>query len=226
MRPAQYNPEAVIALLRQRKIATMEELKAALGTNADATVFRKLADLSYRTSYSHRGQYYTLDELARFDELGLWSFRQVWFSRFGTLVATAEALVVGSQAGFGASELEAVLHVEAKQALLHLVRAGRITREQVAGRYVYLSPQSATRRALLRTRSVYDAEASALLLGPGLRVLPEELKGCDRAVLQPVGRAPAAPVRRARGDEDRPRRRRPGLSAARHRPGHGGTRTA
>ena len=33
-----------------------------------------------------------------------------------------------------------MLHVEAKQALLKLVRAGRLAREQVAGRYVYLSP--------------------------------------------------------------------------------------
>ncbi len=43
MRPERYDPEAVIALLRQRKIATMEDLKEALGTAADATVFRKLA---------------------------------------------------------------------------------------------------------------------------------------------------------------------------------------
>ena len=28
------------------------------------TVFRKLSELEYRTSYSHRGRYYTLDELA------------------------------------------------------------------------------------------------------------------------------------------------------------------
>jgi len=39
-------------------------LKQALGTEADATVFRKLAELSYRTSYSHRGRFYTLDEIA------------------------------------------------------------------------------------------------------------------------------------------------------------------
>ncbi len=176
MRPGQYDPEALIVLLRQRKIATMDDLKAALGTAAAATVFRKLAELEYHTSYSHRGRYYTLDETARFDELGLWSFRQVWFSGFGTLVSTVEALVVSAEAGYDAAELEAVLNVEAKQALLKLVRAGRLARQQVAGRYVYLSPQAATRRAQLAARPVYDAEASRLSLGPGLRVLPDELK--------------------------------------------------
>ena len=50
MQPERYNPESLIGLLRQRKIATMEELKEALGTSADATVFRKLAELDYRTS--------------------------------------------------------------------------------------------------------------------------------------------------------------------------------
>jgi len=176
MRPERYDPEAVKAWLRQHRIATKEDLKEALGTSADATVFRKLAGLDYRTSYSHRGRYYTLDEIARFDELGLWSFRQVWFSRFGTLVSTVEALVAASEAGYDAAELEDLLHVEAKAALLRLVRDARLARERLAGRYVYFSAQVATRRAQLAARSVYDSEASRLSLGPGLRVLPEELK--------------------------------------------------
>jgi hypothetical protein len=69
-----------------------------------------------------------------------------------------------------------VLNVEAKQALLKLVRAGRLAREQVAGRYVYFSPGPAERRPQQAARSVYDAEASRLSLGPGLRVLPDELR--------------------------------------------------
>src|ERR1035438_2725803 len=117
MRPERYSPEALIGLLRQRKIATMDDLKEALGTSADVTVFRKLALLEYRTSYSHRGRYYTLDERARFDEMGLWSFRLVWYSRFGTLMSTAEALVTSADAGYDAAEMEAVLNVEAKAAL-------------------------------------------------------------------------------------------------------------
>src|SRR5580704_5180460 len=115
MRPERYHADDVISLLRQQKIATMEDLKRALGTSADATVFRKLAGLDYRTSYSHRGRYYALDEVARFDAIGLWDFRSVWFSRFGTLISTVEALVSSAEAGYDAAELGAVLHVEVKQ---------------------------------------------------------------------------------------------------------------
>ncbi len=176
MRPEHYHPDDLARLLRQRKIATMDELKQALGTGADATVFRKLAGLDYRTSYSHRGRFYTLAEIARFDALGLWSFRAVWFSRFGTLLATVEDLVTTTDAGYDAAELEAVLHVDAKQASVALVRAGRLAREKVAGRYVYLAPDPSTRRAQLAARSVYDAEPAGLGLGGSLRVLPDELK--------------------------------------------------
>lgn len=175
MRPERYHSDDLVGLLRQQKIATIDELKEALGTGADATVFRKLAELDYRTSYSHRGRYYTLDEVARFDALGLWSFRQVWFSRSGTLVATVESLVAAAEAGYDAGELEAVLHVDCKQALVALARAGRLTREKLAGRYVYVA-NGATRRAQLSARQVYDAEPSALGLDGGVRALPDELK--------------------------------------------------
>jgi hypothetical protein len=176
MRPERYHAEDLARLLRARRIATIGELKAALGTSSDATVFRKLEALAYRTSYSHRGRYYTLDELARFDELGLWSFRQVWFSQSGTLVATAEALVGSSEAGCDAAELEAVLHVDPKAALLRLVRTERLARQRVGGRYVYVAADAPTRRRQLAARQVWDATPDALGLGAGVRVLPDELK--------------------------------------------------
>jgi len=82
------------------RIATLDELKQALGTPVDVTVFRKLKPLDYLTSYSHRGRYDTLREIASFNDNGLWSQATVWFSRFGTLLATAEAFVNRSPRGF------------------------------------------------------------------------------------------------------------------------------
>lgn len=176
MRPEQYHATEIVRLLRARKIATIGELKAALGTGSDATVFRKLEKLAYRTSYSHRGRYYTLDEVARFDEWGLWGFRSVWFSQLGTLVATVEALVEASEAGYDTAELEAVLHVDPKAALLGLVRDRRLGRQAVGGRYVYVASDRPSRRRQLGARQVYDASPDALGLGAGVRVLPDELK--------------------------------------------------
>jgi len=145
MRIEAFHAVRFVELFRTRKIATMPELKAALGTDVDMTVFRKLKELGYRTSYSHRGGYYTLNEIALFNDLGLWSFRAVWFSRYGTLVRTCEAFVTGSEAGYFAEELDNVLHVETKAALLHLFRAARVSREEVSGRYLYCSSEPGVR---------------------------------------------------------------------------------
>lgn len=176
MAKLRYDTETLRGLLHRQKIATLEELKSALGTKVDLTVVRKLRELSYLTSYSHRGRYYTLQEIPRFDELGLWSFRSVWFSKYGTLISTVEALVEASEAGYYASELENVLHVSVKVPLLKLVREERLARQEVLGRYLYLSTGTSSRRQQLAARQVYEAQPSVLGLGAGVRMLPEELK--------------------------------------------------
>ena len=61
-------------LFAKRLIATMDMLKKTVGTVADLTVFRKLRELDYCTSYSHRGRFYTLRELAEFDETACGGF--------------------------------------------------------------------------------------------------------------------------------------------------------
>src|ERR1035441_7474984 len=101
----------------------------------DVTVFRKLKPLDYLSSYSHRGRYYTLREIARFDDHGLWSQADVWFSRSGTLLATAEVFVNRSPRGFFADELARALHVEVQDALHQLTQQSRVTREMVSGLY-------------------------------------------------------------------------------------------
>ena len=106
MRTPSFRADRLREFLRSQKIATLPELKHALGTNVDITVFRKLKELSYRSSYSHRGRFYTLDEIPRFDAHGLWAFREVGFSRWGNLITTLETLVGDAPQGRFASELQ------------------------------------------------------------------------------------------------------------------------
>jgi hypothetical protein len=127
----------------------------ALGTTVRMTVFRKLAELPYLTSYSHRGKYYSLKPLCQFDDSGLWSHRDAWFSLYGTLQETGKRFVEESEAGFSVAELDQVLHVDTKQALLHLHKKSALHREKFDGVFVYLATgerdrrrQSAARREL------------------------------------------------------------------------------
>jgi hypothetical protein len=165
MRPALFSADVLRRFLRRNRIATLPQLKDLLGTEADITVFRKLKELSYRTSYSHRGSFYTLDEVATFDERGLWSFDSVRFSRHGTLVATAEEYVTQSRVGYFASELEDILHVPVKEALLQLVAQGRIARQSVSGLYLYCAGHPRTRQQQLRARQSLPDQAAAAPAG-------------------------------------------------------------
>ena len=149
---------------------------APLGTEVPLTVFRKLKELSYHTSYSHRGRFYTLDEIARFDQQGLWSFGSVWFSRYGTLLATAEAFVNQSPAGCLVSELEDVLHAGVQDPLLHLVRINRITRQPVSGLFLYCSADPATNQRQLLTRRAHQSELALTDRSLGFERSSEELK--------------------------------------------------
>lgn len=142
----QFLAETVRAFLHRARVATLDDLKEALGTTGTMTVFRKLRALGYLSSYSHRGKYYTLRDLPEFDEQGLWGWHAVWFSRYGNLVETAREFVEAAAAGFTAAELETILHVECKRALLKLVRDDRLARERLGGAYVYLAQHAGQRR--------------------------------------------------------------------------------
>jgi hypothetical protein len=168
LRTESFHADDLARALRRSKIATMPELKKALGTEVDVTVFRKLKQLAYRSSYSHRGAYYALDETARFGENGLWTFHSVWFSRWGTLLDTAEAYVDDSQAGCFVEELDHALHVGTKEPLLRLTTSERVARQPVGGRYLYCSVNSVLRERQRLARRLLEVEpqlASSLASG-------------------------------------------------------------
>lgn len=125
---------------------------AALGTNVRMTVFRKLAQLPYLTSYSHRGKYYTLKPLCRFDGHGLWSHGRARFSIHSTLLDTGKALVEQSAAGYCVAELDEILHVDTKQALRHLYIKSLVRREKITGRYVYFANHEIAYRRQMSAR--------------------------------------------------------------------------
>lgn len=176
MRTETLDASVLIDGLRRDKIAMIAELKSALGTEVDVTVFRKLKQIAYRTSYSHRGAYYALDETIRFDANGLWSFRSIWFSIRGTLLDTAEALVGNAQAGYYVEELDRVLHVGTQEPLLRLVQQKRVTRQLVEGLFLYCCVDPVRRERPLMSRHLLQ---SAPGLASGLaaqEVVPGELK--------------------------------------------------
>ena len=176
MRNPKFSADALSRLFQQETMVTLDQLRAALGHPARSTVFRKLGQLEYLSSYSHRGKYYTLRSIARFGPQGLWSCRSVWFSRFGNLLDTAQALIESSRIGFTAAELRAVLHVKTKHALAQLVRSGRLRRTSVESVYVYFSPDREVRRRQQERRMAQAGRWSAALVVANPDLATEEAK--------------------------------------------------
>jgi hypothetical protein len=126
--------------LRQRKVATQRQLQHQFQV-CHMTVFRALKKHGYYTSYNHNGAYYTLADVPQFDEWGLWVWRDVRFSRAGTLLETLRALVTQAPAGLTVGQLQQRLQTRVANLLSRLVQQGRLARQVLPGRQVvYLSP--------------------------------------------------------------------------------------
>jgi hypothetical protein len=154
----------------------MQEMKAALGTAVDRTVLRKLQELPYLCSYSHRGKFYTLDPLAAFDDRGLWTYQGARFSRFGTLIDTAEQFVTPSDCGYLASELAGELQAPVKEPLLKLVSLRRLVRKQVDGQFVYFATDRSKRTEQVHLRHTPVTAQTLPLLRDTLAQTSDETK--------------------------------------------------
>lgn len=139
MRKIKYDTEKLRKLFLRKKVLTLGLIKEALGTTVKMTAFRKLKTLAYRSSYSHAGKYYTLDEIATYDEYGLWSSKRIHFSVNGSLMDTIKYLIDSSDKGYFASELKSVLKVRVQEPLLKLYAEQRLHRRQIVGEYLYFS---------------------------------------------------------------------------------------
>jgi hypothetical protein len=129
------------------------ELTEALGSELRRTVFRKLAELPYLTSCSHRGKYYTLRAACRFDASGLWCNRGIWFSTCGTLLEASRRFVERVPAGYSANELDNAHHVRTRQTLLALLHRQVIERERIGGVFIYLALEPAERQRQITARA-------------------------------------------------------------------------
>jgi hypothetical protein len=133
------------------------------------SVRRYLAEVGYLSSFTHNGGWYTLHSIPRFDRDGLWFYRDIGFSRAGSLTATLVDLTAGSSAGMTAEQLGAKLRCRCHSVLVQLCRQGRLQRRKIGNAHVYLAvdPDIAARqRQSLEGLSVTElpAEIAVLIL--------------------------------------------------------------
>lgn len=150
-------------LMCRQKILNMQALQKLVEGRSRRSLFRDLAALGYKTSFTHTGRYYTLEEIADFDEQGLWFYGDVGFSRAGTLKKTVAFQVEETTDGRTHGELSSLLRVRVHNTLLDLVRAKRIGRESYSGRLLYLSADPDKAAEQVRRRKKNDEALAEML---------------------------------------------------------------
>ncbi|HID40003.1 MAG TPA: hypothetical protein EYP36_10885 [Calditrichaeota bacterium] len=133
---------------------TIEDLKIILQTNSRMTIFRKLKQIPYKSSYSHCGKYYTLDTMAQYDKYGVWGYGNVFFSKYGTLKNTVLVNIENCKTGLTACELEDFLHIPVYNTALDLYKTQQVKRKQIGKEYVYLSLQGGKAQFALRKKEI------------------------------------------------------------------------
>ena len=140
------------------------------------SVRRFLAETGYHSSFTHNGGWYTLRSIPRFGRNALWFYRDIGFSRAGTLTKTLVALISGSSAGMSAEMLGDSLRCRCHGVLVKLWRQSKITREK-AGRcqfYFAADPhKSASQRQALAAQHppevTFSSEMAVLILAEFIR---------------------------------------------------------
>ena len=91
------------------------------------------------SSYNNAGKFYTLPNIPRYDEYGLWHYEAASFSRFGTLKSTISSMIDGSHEGFTHGELKQLLRCRVQNTLNDLIKNNIVSRESINGLFVYTS---------------------------------------------------------------------------------------
>lgn len=157
--------DAAVDALRKRfeaqPVAELGDLSRTLHTST-RTVFRVLKKVGYLSSFSHAGRYYTLADVPRFDERGLWFYEHVGFSRERTLRSTLVSLIERSPAGSTHEELQIIVRLRVHDTLRSLVHGGLVGREIVEALFVYVDADPAAARSQMdRRRQLLAARAAA-----------------------------------------------------------------
>jgi len=130
--------QKALLVFRHNKVMTVPQLVGLLHCSP-TTVRRRLNEWNVYTSYNKNGQYYTLPSVPQFSKKGLWQYRGIFFSKYGTLKNTIIHFVRTSQKGLSNAELAEIIGVNPQSFMPQFKQLPEIRREKVGRQVVYYS---------------------------------------------------------------------------------------
>ena len=153
--------EEVLEVFQQRKILTIDELSTLMQCSR-ITSRRRLKQWRALTSYNQNNRFYTLPAIAQFDASGLWHYREVSFSQYGTCKQTVVHFVQRSEQGLSNAELAEPLGENPSSLLAHFDEIPGIIKERHGRTVVYFSSEDEVYRRQRRNRFPAPPSASQL----------------------------------------------------------------
>jgi hypothetical protein len=171
MRTPLFGLQDILSAFQRKKVLTKDQLLEISGCST-MTAWRLLRQQGYFTSYNHNARYYTIEGTPKFDRHGLWRYRDVRFSKWGSLTKTIVRLVKDSPAGLRADELQQLLDVKSvKPALTRLFQTMSLTRETIDGQFVYFPVHVSSRRKQQQLRRKQSQEIKEARVLPPLEYI-------------------------------------------------------
>jgi hypothetical protein len=152
----------LVQRLRRKRIATMKALREELAVS-HMTVVRALTKYGYHSSVNHNASFYTLHDIPRFDEDGLWTYREICFSEHGNLSKTLVALTKNAPAGLTVLELEQRVKTKVGNLLSRLCQQNELSRCFAGRQAVYLAADNKRQQRQQRRRAQERQESQARL---------------------------------------------------------------
>jgi len=144
-----------------KKILTVTELSEILQCS-EITVHRRLKEWDALTSYNKNGRYYTIRTIPEFDKNGIWQYRDIYFSRYGTLKNTVVALASKSRKGMNHAELSEIIGLNPKCFMARFKELPGIKKERYKKYIIYYSGNSEKYEAQKRKRFPPEPAAGEL----------------------------------------------------------------
>ena len=162
--------KAVWHRLEKAKIFNIGELVSLLTCSVPSARL-KLKQWQAYTSYNQNGRYYTLPQIPRFDDHGLWRYKNVAFSRHGNLKKTILHLISVSPAGLSGKQLGELLGLLPQSFLHHFRQCSGIYREKHDGVFIYFSDVDEVYERQLQERTSLAVRSAIATLSDSEAVL-------------------------------------------------------
>ncbi|KKL94382.1 hypothetical protein LCGC14_1865230 [marine sediment metagenome] len=178
-----------LAVFRHSRIMTLTKLAHHLDCSTP-TVRKRLRNWGALTSYNRNGRFYALSNVAKFDENGLWKYKGVFFSQWGTLKNTVQHVVRNSSAGLDASEIGRLVGLLPRSFMAQLRKIQGLRREKYEKRFVYYSDEDHTYSSQRSLRAEESKKMPKKLPSDAeaIFILVDRIKHSDSSVEQCVQR--------------------------------------